>query len=72
MTLVPHLPARAQETADREIENMIYENLPEEAADSIWYNLQDNILGQLTQTPASHVFRIVGLGQARWAAAGGM
>lgn len=69
MTLLPYLPERVKQTADKEIPEAISVMLPREAADTIWGNLQDNILNQPKSGPA---FRVMGLVVALWAAAGGM
>jgi len=66
MTLLPYLPANTKTAAEKEMQSMVYEYAPKQAADTIWKNVTD-ILHQ-----KHAVFSIFGLGLSIWGASRGV
>jgi len=66
MSLLPYLPSSTKSAAEKEIQRMVYEYAPQQAAETIWKNVQE-ILHQ------RHVkWSVVGLGLAIWGASRGL
>ncbi|HEV8379125.1 MAG TPA: YihY/virulence factor BrkB family protein [Tepidisphaeraceae bacterium] len=66
MTLLPYLPSSTKSAAEKEMQTMIYDYAPRQAADTIWKNVNE-ILHQ------RHVkWSIVGLALAVWGASRGV
>ena len=69
LSLLPYLPQGIKDKAKTEIAEFVYQ-LPKEAADTVWTNVEPKLSSQLERPKGWLTF--VGLGVALWAASGGM
>jgi membrane protein len=70
LSLVPYLPATTTAKAMVEMEQFVYQVVPDQAASTIWSNVAPKLKEQLERPKGWLTF--VGLGVAVWAASGGM
>jgi membrane protein len=68
LTFVPNLPGKTMTTVRTEMKEMVYQ-LPKNAADPLWSNVESQVLNAPT---GKGWLRYVGLGLALWSASGGM
>jgi membrane protein len=72
MTLLPYLPAEMKQTAAEEIRQVVYQVFPDQAADTVWKNIERPVDRLLEEKQGKLAPRLIGLGLALWAASGGM
>jgi membrane protein len=70
ITLIPLIPEEYREGARHQLLVQIYDNLPKEAADTIWVNIRGRVDELLRQSATA--LPIIGLILTLWAASGGV
>jgi len=70
LALVPYLPAGTKARAEKEMANLVYQTMPQAAADTVWQNIEGNLDNILHKPKGALAF--IGIALAVWAASGGM
>jgi membrane protein len=72
MTLLPYLPAELKGTAYKEIQGLVFQFFPDQAAQVVWGNIDQAVQNLLNNREGKLAPRLIGLGLALWAASSGM